>query len=260
MGPFLCLLLGAGSSAVGTEPGGRGELSFVYHATFHLDHELRGPAVPYVPQPGDIFLCTGKEGWSKLGHLLAWTAAPQHTGMVVARPDGSLALLEAGPDHQLYCGVHDVVPQLRRCAEHERVWIRRRRVPLTPAQSAALTDFADAVEGRRFASFRLFLQVTPFRTRGPLRTRFVGGPHGLRDSYYCSELVAEACVAAGLLDARTTRPSATYPRDLFFGHSVNPWIDKHLDMSEWEPPARWTLSPGSEPSIAHHPWLDLDSP
>jgi len=213
----------------------------------------------YVPQPGDLFLCTGKETWSKLGHWLAWTAAPQHTGLVVARPDGRLLLLEAGPNYHLYCGSHDVVPQLQSYADHERVWIRRRRVPLTAEQCAALTAFAEAVEGKRFASVRLFAQITPFCTRGPLRTRYLGGPHGLRDSYYCSELVLEACVAAGLLDAVTTRPSATYPRDLFFGRSSNPWIDKHLDMSEWEPPARWTLCPGTEPAIRRRPWLDLDS-
>jgi hypothetical protein len=52
-----------------------------------------------------------------------------------------------------------------------------------------------------------------------------------------------------------------YPRDLFFGRSTNAYIDKHLDMSAWEAPARWTLAPGMEPTnIRHFPWLDRDTP
>lgn len=47
---------------------------------------------------------------------------------------------------------------------------------------------------------------------------FIGKPHGdSRLSYFCSELVCESCVAAGLLNPETTRPSATYPHDLFYG-------------------------------------------
>jgi hypothetical protein len=86
------------------------------------------------------------------------------------------------------------------------------------------------------------MQLTPFRARGPIRTAFVGTPHGLdREAYYCSELVCEACVYTGLMDARTTRPSATYPRDLFMDHSLNPWLNKHLKLAPaWDPPARWT--------------------
>ena len=83
------------------------------------------------------------------------------------------------------------------------------------------------------------------RTRGPLRTWVVGKPHGSgQRSYFCSELVCEACVVAGLLDPETTRPSATYPRDLFYGRSFNPFIDRNLDLNcGWYPPARWTDCP-----------------
>jgi hypothetical protein len=106
----------------------------------------------------------------------------------------------------------------------------------------------------------MFGQLTIFRSRGDWRTEYVGGPHGDRFSYFCSELVSEACVAAGLLDCETTRPAAMYPRDLFFGRSTNAYIDKHLDMSAWAPPARWTLCPGTESqSIRRHPFLDRDT-
>ncbi|HEX5269851.1 MAG TPA: hypothetical protein VFW33_05155 [Gemmataceae bacterium] len=248
MAPLFCLLLLSAPAD-----------SSLYQPAFSMDHELRAPAVPYVPQPGDVFLCSGREMWAKLGHWAAGTGAPQHSGIVFARPDGTLALLEAGPDNSLRCGVHDLIPQLQNYAGRERVWIRRRRVPLTAEQSAALSDFARCVEGRRFALVRMFLQVTPLRSRGRHRTEYFGGPHGLRSSYFCSELVTEACVTAGLLDCVTTRPAAMYPRDLFFGRSNNPYIDRHLDMSGWDPPARWTLRPGTETAIRRFPYLDGDT-
>ena len=50
--------------------------------------------------------------------------------------------------------------------------------------------------------------------------------------------------AAGLLDPARTRPSATYPCDLFFGRSFNCFLDHHLDINAgWFPPARWTDQP-----------------
>jgi hypothetical protein len=118
-------------------------------------------------------------------------------------------------------------------------------VPLTPEQSALLTEFAMPQEGKFFAIFRLGKQLTVFRSRGPLRTRFVGKPQGAdRRWYFCSELALEALVWAGALDAETTRPSATYPRDIFFDRSPNPYINKHLNLSGcWYPPARFTSCP-----------------
>lgn len=225
-----------------------------------MDYALREPAEPYCPQPGDIFLCTGRETWAKLGHFAAGTAAPQHSGIVILRPDGTFGLLEAGPHNSLHCHVMDLLPQLASYAAIERVWIRRRRVPLTPDQCARLTCFATAQDGKPFALFRMLGQLTPFRCRGDWRTEYWGGPHGERFSYFCSELVTESCVAAGLFDSAVTRPAATYPRDLFFGRSRNRFIDEHLDMCEWEPPARWTACPGAEPELGrHHPFLDGDT-
>ena len=235
-------------------------LSYLYQATFCMDYELRQPAEPYDPQPGDIFLCTGRERWAKLGHWAAFTAAPQHCGIVFALPDGRPALLEAGPHNALRCRNMELIPQLESYASFERVWIRRRCLPLTAEQSASLTAFALCQEGNRFALGRMLAQITPFRSRGPWRTRYLGGPHGQRSSYFCAELVMEACVAAGLVDPVTTRPAATYPRDIFFGRSRNPFIDRHLDLSDWCPPARWTLCPGTEVEFSRRfPRLDGDT-
>src|SRR5262249_60562108 len=111
------------------------------------------------------------------------------------------------------------------------VWIRRRKTPLTEEQSAALTDFALRQEGKRFALVRLGGQLTPLRSRGPLRTRWLGKSSEDRRSYFCCELLMAACLAAGLVDPRTTRPAATYPRDVFFDRSRNLYINRHLDLS-----------------------------
>jgi hypothetical protein len=259
MGALFCLVLGAGSLAPAGEPA-CAEVAYVYQPSFCMDYELREPAVPYVPQAGDIFLCTGREMWAKLGHRAAGTGAPQHSGIVFIRPDGRPGLLEGGPNNSLHCHMMELLPQLQGYAEHERVWIRRRRVPLTAEQSAALTEFAVSVEGKRFALWRMFAQVTVLRCRGDKRLEYVGAPHGDRVSYFCSELVSEACVAAGLFDPVTSRPCATYPRDLFFGRSDNAYLDKHLDLSAWDPPARWTLCPGTEAKdIRRFPRLDRDT-
>jgi hypothetical protein len=121
---------------------------------------------------------------------------------------------------------------------------------LTPEQSAQLTRFAEAQDSKPFATLRLVAQLSPFRSRGPLRTWFMGKPRGNRRNYFCSELVMESCVAAGILDPTSTRPSATYPRDLFFGNSSNLYLHKHLHLEDgWAPPARWTDCPVSTPMM-----------
>jgi hypothetical protein len=219
--------------------------SYLYQPAFCIDEILRLPAEAYVPQPGDIMLRLDHSIFWRVTHYMALAFDPNGSAIVFARPDGSLAILEAGPMDTMWVRTLDLLPHLKEYTDIGRVWIRRRRVPLTPEQSQRLTEFALAQDGKRFALFRLGVQLTPFRTRGPLRTYFVGCPHGgNRRSYFCSELVSEACVAAGLLDPARTRPSATYPRDLFFGRSFNCFLDHHLEINEgWFPPARWTNQP-----------------
>jgi len=163
---------------------------------------------------------------------------------VFLRSDGRLGLIEAGPFNSIKVEVMDPIEHMKaHVRAGDKVWVRRRRVPLTPEQSAQLTAFLERQEGKPFAVLRLLGQMTPFRSRGPLRTWFVGKPHGDREEYFCSELVTESCVAAGLIDGTTARPAATYPRDLFFGRSFNLYLDKHLTLDDWEPPARWSECP-----------------
>ena len=214
--------------------------SYLYQPAFCIDRVLRVPAEAYLPQPGDIMLRLDGSVFWRVTHYMALAFDPNGSAIVFARPDGSLALLEAGPNDTMWVGTPDLLPHLREYEDKGLVWIRKRRVPLTPEESARLTRFALAQDGKKFALIRMGGQLTFLRSRGPLRTYFIGGPHGERDTYFCSELVTESCVAAGLLDPERTRPAATYPRDLFYGRSFNLFIDKHLDVNAgWCPPARW---------------------
>jgi hypothetical protein len=214
--------------------------SFVHPPTFCLDDVLVGSAEPYVPQPGDIFLATDPAFWSRAGHFLAGGPGVHHSGIFFRKSDGDVALLIAGPHNSTQVEVLDPVCHMSsHLDEGDKVWVRRRSAPLTAEQSACLTAFAERQAWKRFAVTRLLCQVTIFRTRGPIRTYVVGRPHGDRDEYFCAELVVEACVAAGLMRAEDARPSATYPRELFFGRSINPFLDTHLDLHEWHAPSRW---------------------
>jgi hypothetical protein len=239
MGVSLLLLLCALGSGHAETTGG-----YLYQPAYAIDHYLRLPAEPYTPQPGDIFLAVTPDFIMRLGHFLAGAAAPHHSGIVFARPDGSLALLEAGPFNTVTVTGWNVMDHLRAYEQKERLWIRRRKTPLTSDQSAKLTAFCSAQVGKPFATLRVLGQLTLFRSRGPIRTEFVGKPHGDRSHWFCAELVVESLVACCLLDAETARPAATYPRDLFYDCSPNPWLNKHLNLSAaWYPPARWTEHP-----------------
>ena len=224
-------------------PGGP---SFLYQPAFKEDYVIRLPARPYDLQPGDIALAADTSRFWTLMHHLAGTSHPTHSMIVFAMPDGRLAILEAGPHDTVKCRLLEAIPHLASYEAQGRVWVRRRKCPLTPMQSARLTEFCLGANCKDFALRRLAIQLTPLRNRGPIKTVFLGKPHGLdRDKYYCSELVCEACVYAGLLDAATTRPSATFPRDLFFGTCLNPYIRRHLPVMNcsWDAPARWTGHP-----------------
>ncbi|MFO0822212.1 MAG: hypothetical protein U0792_03695 [Gemmataceae bacterium] len=251
-------------------PGPEAPNGYVYQPEFSVDYELRGPARPYTPQPGDIYLAT--EDWfiARFGHLTVKSGAPHHSGIVFAMPDGRLMLLEGGPDSTLWIRSLDVIPRLAHYSDTKRVWIRQRAVPLTPEQSCKLTAFALAATDRHFAAVRMVKERSFFRAKGPLRTPLLHRAQAtgfdpnnpepyMRKKYFCSELVTEACVAAELIDGHTARPTSMYPRELFFGTSRIPYIRNHLDMSEWFAPTRWTPEPYVQPSIKRRPFIDGDA-
>src|SRR5438445_7506862 len=152
-------------------------------------------------------------------HNLALAFEPHNSAIVFRRPDGTMAILEAGPNDCLHVKTLDMLPHLQEYEAKGPVWIRKRNVPLTPEQCDRLTAFALTQDGKRFALIRLAGQLTLLRSRGPLRTWVMGKPRGNRTTYFCSELVTESCVAACLLDPARTRPAATYLHDLFYVHT-----------------------------------------
>jgi hypothetical protein len=216
--------------------------SYLYEPAACLDSVLHGTPRVYCPQPGDIVLSTDHSRIICAGHLVAGSYGVHHSALVIARPDGRPAVLEAGPFNTLHIEILD--PQVILTGHEQRgeqVWVRRRRVPLTAEQSARLTEWAIAQEGRPFAVLRMLGQLTPLRCRGPLRTYCLGQVHGQRYSYFCAELVTESLVAAGLVDSADARPCATYPRDLFLDRSSNHFINAHPILADcWFAPARWT--------------------
>lgn len=236
----LAMLMAVGTPKQHPDQDGIG--SFLDQPAFCEDFQRRGPVVPYCPQAGDLmFSADGSMFWLAM-HRLAGTSHPTHSAIVFQRPDGSMGILEAGPHDTLRIRTLDALPHLQSYEAEGRVWIRQRAVPLTPEESTRLTEFAFQQDGKRFALARLGQQLTVLRPRGPIKTCFFGKSHGAdRGSYYCSELVMEALVAAGLVDAETARPAATYPRDMLLDSSCNPYLNKHLKLAPcWHPPARWT--------------------
>jgi hypothetical protein len=224
------------------------QAGYLCEPAYVMDDAVRGPLRKYVPQPGDIYLSTDRSWIINAGHRLAFSGQPNHSGIVIALPDGKPAILEGGPFNGLKVEIVDLHYDLSHHEERtEKCWIRARKNPLTKEQSDVLTKWAQAQHGKPFAAGRMLLQLTPFRNRGPLRTYLMGAPNGERDAYFCSELVLETCVHLGLLSAETTRPSATYPEDLFYDKSKNLYLNSNFTLAEgWHPPARWVGSPAVE--------------
>lgn len=215
-----------------------------------VDDCFRGPQTPYQPQAGDILFSRSKYFIYRIGHKCAGAGEPSHSGIVWRRPDGSFALLEAGPFDIPIIQSMDLVPHLAAYHGRGHVWLRRRACPLSDEQTCRLADFAMKQEGKRFARLRLYGQMTPFRCRGPLRTYITGQSHGCdRQSYYCAELVTESLIYMGIFEAERCRPCATYPCDLFFDDSRIPFLKKHFKLAPcWDPPRRWR--PCMEPCAA----------
>jgi hypothetical protein len=219
---------------------------FLDQPAFSMDDCRRLPQVPYRPQPGDVMLSQTRGKLYTAGHWIAGAVQPSHSGFVCRKADGTIVIMEAGSFDVAVIRSLPVTEHLSAYHNRKHVWIRPRCVPLTPEQECRLTEFAERQEGKRFARFRVYAQVTPFRSRGKLRTGLLGGPHGPdRRSYFCAEMVTEAFVYAGLIPAENTRPAATYPCDLFFDESKIPFLNRNFKLGRfgWGIPCRWRPLP-----------------
>lgn len=180
-------------------------------------------AEPYFPLPGDIFLYDNGSKALALGFKLVGSGPPIHAAIVIARPDGSPAILEVGPNSRprafTETCIVDVLPRLK--SYPGSVMVRRPCRPLTCEQSKALTEFALAQEGKKFAVCRLALQATPLRCRSGLRHFFFAKTCFDRDRWVCSENVAAAGAVAGLLDPKVHCANCMYPRDLCYDETFD---------------------------------------
>lgn len=191
--------------------------------------------LPYQPSPGDIVLYDDFNRFYHVVFKLARTKPPTHVAMVIARPDGTPALLELTGPRMITAQVSivDVEPRLKNYPGV--VMVRRIREPLTAEQSRNLTKFAETQSGKRFALGRVILQATPFSPRSGLRRVWFGKTHHTRDRWFCSEMVVAACASARILDGKRCCANATYPRDLAY--------DETLDLSRsYHPPVYWNAT------------------
>jgi len=198
-------------------------------------HRLPGEREAYYPQEGDILLFDQHCPFITRVYHCIGTAGPAHAALVFVRPDGTPAIIEAGPFFVQKVLVFEVEPRMH---EHDgSLLVRRLCTPLTAEQSKALTDFCVAQEGKSYALGRLLLQGTPLRARGPVRSYCLGKTCLDRDRWMCSELVVAAMTAAGVLNAKDHPANSFYPRDLTYDEG-------HHDLSAfYEPPALWYPRP-----------------
>jgi hypothetical protein len=202
---------------------------------------------PYDLKEGDLVFYIHR--WFYLhyhiGFRLLASGPPFHSGIVVRRCDGQLALLEAKPYSDNYVHLLEVQPRLVTYSSWQgEVWVRRLRDPLMPEQSARLTAFAEEQNGKRFALLRLCLEITPFGAHGPIRSHIWGSTCVDRPTWFCSELVAAAIISTGLAPSGKLCPNTFFPRDLFRDNS-------HCQLPDYERAALWTPDP-CLPSTRNH--------
>jgi hypothetical protein len=165
-------------------------------------------------------------------------------GIVFKRADGSLAVLEAGPDDTTRVSLLHLEKRLHQFQQHFKgtITIRRCKKELTAEQSMALSKFAQAQDGKGYAVGRLLLQGTSFRTRGPVREMVLGKTVLNRDRWICSELSVAAGTVAKLFDPKVVHSNVAYPRDL---------VDNvRYDLSDsWHDAAVWMPKRPSEKKV-----------
>lgn len=188
---------------------------------------------PYTPHTGDLVFFANGSFFFKAAYRLTLTGPPTHVGIVVVLSDGSPVILEAVDRHK---GVRLMsLPERLRYYDGQ-VWIRRCRCHLAREQEAALVRFALEEVGKPFATPRVLTSALTWPLRLPFVWRLRTGGARSRPNWFCSELVATACVRAGLIDANVIVPCATFPRDLY--------NDEYLDLgAQWCPACRWGNRP-----------------
>jgi len=237
-----CLTTGAhkvvpGTNVSATPPGQT--VGYLYHAVPNGCGGTCTAVAPWVPREGDlIFFDDRKTFWDFL-YWIGGTAAPFHVGLVVKRPDGNMAVLEAGPDDTLHVHLLDVTPRMNEFLKDFPkgiLQVRQCKACLTPEQSKALTDFAVRNENKRYAWLRLLMQGTYVRKRGSWREEAYATTYLDRKTWLCCEIVVSGAHLVGLIDGKVIKSEVTYPLDI-----VN---DARFDLSpNYAPAALWSPVP-----------------
>jgi hypothetical protein len=218
---------------------------YLYQPAVDVHVVPRLPACKYVPKAGDVLLLSDPDPIFNMLYVVARSGKPGHCALVVTMPDGKLGVLESGFSFTPWTRLTPIDYSINLYAGN--VWVRQREVPLTPEQDRRLTEFACMANGLEYDFRKFAMQLTLFRSRNPIVTRFAGKPVGPGQKYICVQIVVEALVYAGVVDGRTARPEATYAQDLFYDRSRNPYIDRHppLATGGWGAPQLWTPIPGT---------------
>ena len=192
-------------------------LAFLTSTRVAADGRIVQQVESYVPQEGDLILFHEHvDIWDILFRVVG-SGPPDHSGVMFRLPDGRLAILEAAPENGkggYILRVCLMEAQSRFISCKGTILIRRLRCPLTPAQSAQLTNFALAQQGKRYAVGRLLRQFTPLKARGPKRVEMLGKTYLNRRTWICSELVVAGYTTIGLMNPAQFPANAIYPLDL----------------------------------------------
>lgn len=229
---------GIGMERRATLPCGQEQAGYYVAPTTDACGREQLAVVPYYPRPGDILLYDNCSKILSLGFRCVGSDAPIHAAMVIARRDGTPAILEVGPNSQPHAFtktyIVDVLGRLR--TYPGVVLVRRAKFSLSAEQSAALTCFAEAQLGKDFAVGRLLLQATPLRCHSGWRRKLFGDTYLDRKRWICSENVVAAGTVAGIFNPKDQPANAMYPRDLAF--------NEKYDLSDlYEPACLWVLEP-----------------
>ena len=204
--------------------------SYLFQVQTGPDHKIHLEGEPYRPQPGDMVHFDDHNKFMVRLYRCCGTAGPLHSGIVFRKADGSMAILEAGTNAVMKVFIFDLDERLH--GFYGTILIRRPKTPLSAEQSAHLTEFCAAQEGKPYAIGRLILQGTPLRPRNSLLSSYFGRTVLDRERWICSELVVAAATVAGVLDEEHYPANMMYPRDLCY--------DERFDLSpHYEPPAMW---------------------
>ena len=180
---------------------------YLYQPAIDLRTVPRPPAVKYAPKAGDVLLLSDPDPLFNVLYVFARSGKPGHSA-VVTMPDGRLGMLESGFSFTPFTRLTPLDYGINLYAGH--VWVRQRETPLTPEQDRRLTEFAVMAEGGEYDMQKFANQLTLFRSRNPVVTRFAGKPVGPGHKYVCVQIVVEALAYAGVIDSKTARPAATY--------------------------------------------------